>query len=219
MNATFVIIGDVQGSRSVSAFPRRRNRVLGQLSKQHHANGWIDADYAVTAWDEFQVLFIQPAILPWALWDIYRAFQPMTLRLGIGGGTVERTRGKGPINETATGEAFILARTALEDAASTRRAAGQSRLGVACADPALTHALSASLRLVDVLVADITDTQWRVIASLERFGRQDRVAKALKRNVSTISRSLAAARYWDIRASLTDVAALLNRSDCPKKSN
>jgi hypothetical protein len=216
----FVITGDVQNSRAVRDFPRRRDRVLAQLSKSQRDRGWVDADYAVTAWDEFQMLLIRPEALPWAVWEIYRAFQPaMALRLGIGGGRVERTSATAPINETATGEAFILAREALERLASPRRGAGQARLAVATCSATLTHALGAALRLVDVLAADITETQWRVISAFERYGRQDRVARALGRNESTISRSLAAARYWDLQATLTDLEALLQQSGCALQSN
>jgi hypothetical protein len=214
MNASFVIIGDVQDSRAVVDFPRHRNRVLARLSKTHRAQGWVDSAYAVTAWDEFQALLIRPEKLPWMIWDIYRVFQPMALTIGVGGGAVERVPGRrrGPINETATGEAFILARQALEAVATPRRGTGHARLAVSCPQAALSHALNAALRLVDVLVAEITETQWRVIDSYEELGRQDRVADALDRNESTISRSLAAARYWDLKATLGDVELMLNCS-------
>jgi hypothetical protein len=209
-NPNIVIIGDVQASRRARDFPARRDRALDELSRAHRAEGWSDADYAVTAWDEFQGLLIRPEALPWALWDIYRAFLPMRLRLGIGAGAVERSGARtGPINETATGEAFILARQALTGVAAPRRGTGAARLAAATSSALLTHALNASLRLVDILVAEITPTQWRIIASYEEHGRQDHAAKALDRNESTISRGLAAARYWDLRATLTDLEAVL----------
>ncbi len=212
MSALVALIADVQHSRRLQKFPQRRDQALARLSASHRASGALDADYAVTAWDEFQGLLIAPAHLPRVLWDLYAEFQPMKLRLGIGAGLVERLPGAGPINETATGPAFIHAREALQQVSTARRGVGVARLAVVWPDPGLQAALNASLRLLDLLIDQITPTQWNVIRSFEDLGRQDLVANTLKRNESTISRSLAAAHYWDIQASLADLESLLQAS-------
>jgi hypothetical protein len=212
MNATIALIADVRSSRRHADFRARRDQALAHLSRRHLASGATDANYAITAWDEFQALLVRPAALPDVLWDIHLTFQPMTLRLGLGGGAVERDPDRlNPVNETATGPAFVAAREAINALSSPKRAAGAAMCEVRWPESPLEPALNAALKPVDVLISQITATQWRVIDAYERLGRQDRVAEELSRNESTISRSLAAAHYWDIKAALADVNKLLHQ--------
>lgn len=53
-----VLLVDVAGSSSLPDFRAGRDRRLRALSQRHLAAGWIAADYAVTAWDEFQTVKI-----------------------------------------------------------------------------------------------------------------------------------------------------------------
>lgn len=216
MNTYVVIIGDVEDSREAPDFARHRDRALGELSRRHRDAGWTDADYAVSTWDEFQVVLSVPAALPRVIWDIHRAFHPLRVRLAVGGGAVERLDDGGDVNRSATGEAFYRAREALEGLSGRRHGTGRVRIAVGWNDPAVAASLNAALRLVDVLVGEITATQWEVIGHYESLGHQGEVARALEKSESTISRSLAAARYWEIQASLGDLNEYLQ--NCIKNS-
>lgn len=213
MDTYVALIADVRGSRRLDNFPERRDRALRELSEAHRVEGWLDADYAVTAWDEFSALIVQPPALPGVMWDIYKAFRPLSLRVGVGGGAVERHRARElPINESATGEAFFLAREALESLGVRKQRSGSAGIAVRWDSPAIEHALNASLRPLDLLISAITDTQWEAIELYEESGRQDEVARKLGKSKSTISRTLTTARYWDIRAGFDDLSEFLKLS-------
>lgn len=214
MDTFIALIVDVRDSRRLENFTDRRDRALRDLSKRHRTRDWLDADYAVTAWDEFQALIVQPPALPKVLWDVYKSFRPWSLKLGVGGGGVDRQDGvELPINEAATGEAFFLARDALESLEGRRQRTGQAGIMVAWNEPAVAHALNAALRPLDLLISAITDTQWQAIELYETSGRQDEVARKLDKSESTISRTLSTARYWDIRAGLDDLSEFLRKSN------
>jgi hypothetical protein len=207
------LIADVADSRQISDFPDRRDRLLAELSRRHRAKGWTDTDYAVTAWDEFQGLLDRPACLPEVVWAFWLSFRPWSLRLALGIGAVERVpdaSADAPLNRTVTGEAFYRARTALDELDAPRQGASRVRVRVGPADDARARTANAVLRLADALAQDITDRQWQVIDCYERLGKQAEVAEALAVSESTISRGLASARYWEIRASLIELSELLD---------
>lgn len=213
MDTFCALIVDVRDSRRLEDFAARRDRVLRDLSEHHRARGWLDADYAVTAWDEFQALIVQVPALPKVLWEVYKAFRPWSLKLGVGGGGVDRRNGDDlPINEAATGEAFFLARDALEALEGRRQRTGEAGIVTTWNEPAVAHALNAALRPLDLLITAITDTQWEAIELYEKSGRQDEVARELGKSESTISRTLSTARYWDIREALREVELFLDIS-------
>lgn len=211
MDTYIALIADVRHSRRSENFSEHRDRALHELSEVHRERGWIDADYVVTAWDEFSALIVQPTALPGAMWDVYKAFRPLTLRIGVGGGAVERHGARElPINTSATGEAFFLAREAVESLGERKQRTGSACIAVRWNSPAIEHALNASLRPLDLIISAITDTQWEAIEHFEESGRQDEVARKLGKSESTISRTLSTARYWDIRAALRDVGAFMS---------
>jgi hypothetical protein len=206
------LIADVADSRRITDFPARRDRVLAALSDRHRAQGWIEFDYAVTAWDEFQGLVERPAALPGLVWDFWRVFQPWSLRLALGIGPVERVSGpeaRLPLNEAVTGSAFYLAREALEALDGAGHGRSRVRVRVAATRPEPATGANAVLRLADALAQDITERQWQVIGHYEQSGKQTDVAAALGVSESTISRTLASARYWEIGASLEELGELL----------
>jgi hypothetical protein len=210
MDTRVALIIDVADSRRIKDFAAQRDDLLAALSDRHRRKGWVDADYAVSAWDEFQGLVIAPASLPSLIWDILLAVYPVSLRIAVGGGKVERHgNGDPPINQSVTGEAFYLAREAMEGLRKPRRGAVQTRIAMRWNEPLIEAAGNGILRLVDVLVARITRKQWEVIAMFEEVRKQADVATALEKSESTVSRSLASANYWEIRASLDDLEAVL----------
>ncbi len=206
------LIADVADSRRIADFPERRDRLLAELSKRHRDSGWTRFDYAVTAWDEFQGLIDRPEALPHVIWEFWRAFQPWSLRLAAGIGAVERVAGADadvPLNQAVTGDAFYRAREAMDRLDAPRHGMSRVRLRVGAPDDKRAAACNGILRLVDALVQDITDRQWQVIERYERSGKQTEVAAELDVAESTVSRSLASARYWELQASLRDLGELL----------
>jgi hypothetical protein len=212
MSDRVALIADVADSRRIEDFPARRDQRLARLSRRHRDSGWIDFDYAVTAWDEFQGLVLEPRRLPRVVWDLWCAFRPWSLRLAAGIGPVEPVAGPAPgtpLNQAVTGEAFYRAREALEALDSPRHGLSRVRLQVGAEDDSRALACNAVLRLADALVQDITERQWEVIGLYERSGKQADVAAELGVAESTVSRSLASARYWELKASLSNLGELL----------
>lgn len=210
MDTQVALIIDVADSRRIKGFAGQRDHLIETLSLRHRRNGWTDADYAVTAWDEFQGLVVAPASLPALIWDLLLAVHPISLRIAIGGGAVERhTDQRLPINRAASGEAFFLAREAMDALRNPRRGAERARIALHWNDSLVEAAGNAVLRLIDVLVGRITRKQWEVIAGYEQHRKQADVAAVLQKSESTVSRSLSSAHYWEIRSSLEDLASVL----------
>ena len=210
MKPSCAILVDVVDSRHIRDFADQRDWLVNGLSRRHRQRGWISIDYAVTAWDEFQGLIERPESLPWVLWDLWLHTYPMKLRIGLGGGDVEWHGGRErALNESVTGEAFFLAREALDFAHGRHRASALSGVVLRWNNEVIESAGNGMLRLIDGLVDRLSETQWRVIREYERLHKQVDVALALAKSESTISRSLASAQYWQIRASLEDLERVL----------
>lgn len=212
MEDRVALIADVTDSRKIAVFRERRDQLLAELSRGHRQAGWSDFDYAVTAWDEFQGLINAPVFLPRVVWALWRTFRPWSLRLALGIGPVERMTGAGdttPLNQAVTGKAFYRARTALDELDSPRQGMSRMRLRVGPPEDSRAQACNGVLRLADALVQDITDRQWQIIDRYEQSGKQKQVAAELDVAESTVSRSLASARYWELQASLSDLAGSL----------
>ncbi len=211
MSASCAILVDVVESRRMKDFAEQRDRLVHSLSQRHRQRGWVKLDYAVTAWDEFQGLIERPEQLPWVLWDLWLQTHPIKLRIGLGGGGVERhDDGARPLNEAVTGEAFFLAREALERARGRSRNGALSRVVLRWNHDVIESAGNGILRLIDALVDRLTETQCENIRGYEQLRKQAEVAEALAKSESTISRSLASAQYWRIRASLEDLERVLS---------
>lgn len=226
MDDRVALIADVADSRRIADFPEQRDRLLTRLSRRHRENGWTRFDYAVTAWDEFQGLIDQPAALPRVVWDFWWTFRPWSLRLALGIGPVDQMAGAGeamPLNQAVTGEAFYRARAALDALDSPRHGLSRVHLQVGAPEDGRAVACNAVLRLADALVQDITERQWEIISQYERSGKQTEVAAAVGVAESTVSRSLASARYWELKASLAELgellAGLIGRSVSPSSKD
>ena len=206
------LIAEVVDSRRIDGFRHRRDRLLSELSGRHRARHWIGFDYAVASGDEFQGLIDDPSALPRVIWDLWCAFRPWSLRIAAGVGPAERVEGaeaSWPPNQSVAGEAFHRAREALDALDSPRHGMSRVRLRVGAADDARAMACNAVLRLADALVQDMTERQGEVIGRYEQSGKQTEVAAALGVAESTVSRSLASARYWELKASLSELGELL----------
>jgi len=192
-----VITCDIVGSRQIEEFRRKRDQTLGRISKLHVEKKWILSEYAITAWDEFEGILSRPAHVPAAIVDLRRHFHPLELWIGIGMGEVTEPHRK-PVNVFAGGEAFERAREAMNRLKSKR-----SKTGV------LTSFITGNemfdligntvYQLHDSLFESISTKQWETINVLMETSAQDRAARKLRLNKSTVSRNLRRAFWWQIQ--------------------
>jgi hypothetical protein len=192
-----VITADVVRSRSFANFRQKRDGKLAPLSRKHTADGLIVSPYAVTVWDEFQGILTSPQLFPRVIFELRRSFFPMELRVAIGIGRVSEPR-KAPINQFAGGEAFERARAAMDRLKSNKGSKYRVLTAVESGDRILDVSVNTIYRLQDTLVGGVTPKQWTTINWVTRTGSQEGAAKKLGVNVSTVSRTLRRAHYWQI---------------------
>jgi hypothetical protein len=204
------ILCDVMSSRHQSNFRAVRDRTLEELSERHMDEGWIKAPYAVTAWDEFQVLIHEVRGVPKVFWSLVTGFYPLHLRIGVGIGSVEiDLDNDAPLNEAATGEAFFRARKALNSVKKGKDQKYHPSSQAHTGDRSIDLFMNTTFHLLDALIARVTPLQWEVILEYEKHGQQDRVAEMLGKADSTVSRSLKRSYYWQMADAIESMAEYL----------
>ena len=182
-----MITADIRGSRSVPDFRRERDRKLKPLSRLHLDQKAILSEYAVTAWDEFEGL-TTPQHVPRLLFDLRRLFYPLRLWIGVGIGAVSEPHRR-PINVFAGGEAFERARQAIDDL--KRRQKRVSRwTAIVSGNSDFDLVANTVYHLHDTLIQGVSLKQWKTINAQVSLQRQERAAKKLGLDESTVSRSL-----------------------------
>ena len=129
--------------------------------------------------------------------DLRRHFHPLELWIGIGIGEVTEPYKK-PVNVFAGGEAFERARAAINQLKAKRSKTG-----------ALTSFVTGQVmfdligntiyHLHDSLLHSVSSKQWETINVLMETSAQERAAKKLGLNKSTVSRNLRRGFWWQIR--------------------
>src|SRR5262249_2269207 len=114
---------DIVGSRKIEEFRRKRDQKLRRISRLHVEKKWILSEYAITAWDEFEVILSRTENAPAVIVDLRRYFHPFELWIGIGIGEVTEPYRK-PVNVFAGGEAFERARAAINQLKAKRSKTG-----------------------------------------------------------------------------------------------
>ncbi len=191
-----VLTADVAGSRQVASFRSQRDKKLDTVSKLHLAKKLILSPYAVTAWDEFQVILRKPEYIPTALLDLRRFFYPLRLWIAVGFGEVTEAR-RQPVNQYAAGAAFEFAR----EAADQLRAGNPKYLVLTCfktGNELFDTIANSVYHLHDSLLNRITTKQWAVINLQIETGRLEQIARKRRVDVSTVSRSLKRSHYWQM---------------------
>jgi len=191
-----VITADVVSSREVPSFTATRDRRLKELARLHLARKWILSPYAITAWDEFEVVLAEPEFTPRVILDLRRVFYPIELRIAVGIGPARGVR-KEPVNIHGGGEAFERARQAAENLKS-----GSPKfrlLTVFDSGNEIFNVIANTVyRLQDALLQRTTAKQWTAINTQLMTGRQDEAARRLKLDISTVSRNLKRGYYWQL---------------------
>jgi len=203
-----VVTADVVGSRRIRDFRKKRDSILRAISETQMKPHLILSPYAITVWDEFQAIMTRPDLFPAAVLDLRRHFYPMQLRIGIGIGQVTDPR-KSPINQFAGGIAFERARAAMDRLKVTKAKKYAALTAVDSGDRLVDLAANAIYQLQDTLNRDISPAQWKTATWVARLGSQEQAAKKLRVNISTVSRTLRRARYWEIEATSKALAQIV----------
>jgi SatD family (SatD) len=192
-----VITADIINSRQIKDFRTKRDRILRPLSALHVRQKLLLSDYAVTAWDEFQAILQQPVFIARIILDLRKQFYPMKLRIAVGIGRVSEPHKK-PVNVFAGGEAFERAREAAEQLKSQQRTKFCVLTAVASGNYIFDVIANTVYHLHDTLLEEISPKQWQAIAVQAATGNQEATARKLHVNVSTVSRTLRRAHYWQL---------------------
>jgi len=216
-----VILADVVESKRFENLAEIRNRKLAEISRGHIGQGWVEYEYAVTAGDEFQNIVVAARHVPSVLFDLRRRFRPLGLWIAIGVGQIATfPTGSEPVNVGGTGEAFELAREAMNFLRDTPRSpssrafrAFKRKYAFSTAfrsqDNDSDVAVNIIYRLLDTLLDRTTERQWETINAYEDLGRADRAAARLGVDESTVSRNLSRGSYWQALDAITALARIL----------
>jgi hypothetical protein len=189
-----VITADVVGSRKIGSFSDQRDFILDAVSTLHIERRLILSPYAVTAWDEFQVILSRPEHTPRVMFDLRRLFFPFELRIAVGMGAATGTD-RQPTNRYAGGEAFERARAAadrLKSQSPKYRVLTSFESGNEKFDTIANTIYS----LQDSLLERRTIKQWAAINMQQETGSIEITAVRLRVDTSTVSRSLKRGYYW-----------------------
>lgn len=199
----FVLTVDQQGSRRVGD---RVADVLERLDAWQDGRSGVVRPFERTVGDEVQAVLDAPdaavdvalALLRWGGWSV-----------GIGAGRVDL-----PLPETAragSGEAFVLARSAVERAKSRTRPVP---LAVDGADVTGAADAEAVLTLLGVLAERRTASGWEVVdAVVGGSTTQERVAERLGITQQAVSQRLRTALWAEEQAARPTAARLLRRAE------
>jgi hypothetical protein len=203
-----VITADVIGSRRIEAFRRKRDQKLRPLSRVHLREKLILSDYAVTAWDEFQAILRSPAMAPRVVLDLRRRFYPMQLWIAVGIGRVSEPHKK-PVNLFAGGEAFERARMAANELKADKPGKDHRLTSFVSGDPIFDLTANTIYRLHDTLLKGVSAKQWETVLAQVSTGNQELAAKKLQLNISTVSRNLRRAHFWEMEETCQAMGSII----------
>jgi hypothetical protein len=186
----------VVDSRKIVSFRPKRNSKLKELSRLHLEQELILSPYAVTVWDEFQVILSKPEYTPRVILDLRRLFYPLQLWIAVGMGSASGIH-REPVNIHAGGEAFERAR----QAADLLKSGFTKYRVLTCfesGDKIFDTIANTVYHLQDSLLEGTTEKQWAAINMQLETGRRNMTARRLKLDVSTVSRNLKRGYYWHL---------------------
>ena len=187
------LIGDVVDSRRHPDRAGLQRELTDALACANRETGeGLAAPFSLTAGDEVQALFRDPADVVDAVVRITDAVAPARIVFGLGFGALETDLGPDPA--FLDGPCFHRAREALAEA--RRQGSWLVARGLGDADDAV---LSALFRLLGEIRAGWTELQAKHVAGA-RERPQKEVAEALGKAESTVSESLKAAGFQAILA-------------------
>lgn len=205
-----VLIADVMASRSRKDVRAILGKRLAAVSQRHLAQKLIRLPYAVTAGDEFQTLTGNLQAVPALILDLRAALRPLTLRVGVGFGSVA-DRIQPPVNRL-TGEAFEFARSALDNVKANGLFKFEVLTAFASRNEDFNQTIDLLYGLHDTLLAGVTEKQWQAIRQFLATPALEQAARRLKLDASTVSRNLKRGYYWQLSETAKVAGALVERT-------
>jgi hypothetical protein len=212
-----VLIADVVGSRTRGDLRALLGQRLETASRAHLRSKHIRLPYAVTAGDEFQTIVSSYARLPELIFDLRELLRPLQLRVGIGIGTVPGVV-REPVNRLG-GEAFQFARMALERVKEGEGNKFRVLTGFKTHDAGFDSTANLIYALQDTLLLKVTEKQWETIAVFRKKRRLQDAAKAMRLDVSTVSRNLKRGYFWQVQETMKGMKVLLEETWGPLYEN
>jgi len=202
-----VLIADVVGSRTRRDLRALLGQRLERASREHLRGKSIQLPYAITAGDEFQTIVESYGRVPELIFDLRALMWPLRLRIGIGIGRVPGQL-RGPVNRLG-GEAFQFARTALEGVKEGGGNKFRVLTGFKTKDAVFDATANLIYALQDTLLLKVTEKQWETIAVFRKKRRLQTAARAMRLDVSTVSRNLKRGYFWQVEQTMKGMKLLM----------
>lgn len=204
------VIADVVASGDRDDVRALLGKKLGAASEKHLRQKLIRLPYSVTAGDEFQTVSRNLPSLPALILDLRSALQPLSLRIGVGIGSIA-DRIQPPVNRLG-GEAFRFARTAMDGLKARRLFKFDVLTAFASRNAEFDRTVNLLYGLHDTLVLKITPKQWVAIREFHDRPALEQTARRLKLDISTVSRNLKRGYYWQLVETVSAVGPLIERT-------
>ena len=188
-----VLIADVLESSSRQGMRTLLGKKLAAVSKRHLQRKLVNLPYSVTAGDEFQTVTGNLPSIPAVILDLRSMLRPLSLRIGIGIGSVS-DRIQPPVNRLS-GEAFQFARRAIENIKANSLFKFEVLTAFASRNESFNSTINLIYGLHDTLVLKITTKQWETIREFHDRPSLEQTAGRLKLDPSTVSRNLKRGYY------------------------
>jgi hypothetical protein len=202
-----VLIADVMESRAQADLRSLLGNKLAAISRRHLHRKLIQLPYSVTAGDEFQTITRDPPSIPAVIQDLRVALRPLSLRIGVGLGSVAG-RIQPPVNHLG-GEAFQFARQAVESIKTGKL----FKFAVLTAFLTRYEHFNKTINLIyglhDTLALNITERQWETIREFLDTPTLEQTAKRLQLDNSTVSRNLKRGYYWQLQETVKATESLI----------
>lgn len=207
-----VLIADVMGSRVRKDLRGLLGKKLAAISRRHLRRKLIQLPYTVTAGDEFQTVTRDLPSIPRVIQDLRTALRPLSLRIGVGFGSVP-SRIQPPVNRMG-GEAFQFARKAIEGIKTGNLFKFEILTALVSRYESFDKTINLIYGLQDTLVLKITTRQWETIEVFLDTPTLEQAAKRLKLDPSTVSRNLKRGYYWQLTETVQAAGSLIKRTFC-----
>jgi hypothetical protein len=205
-----VLVADIVASTPRGGVRALLGKKVAAASEKHLRQNLIRLPYAVTAGDEFQTITGELPSLPALILDLRATLQPLSLRVGVGIGSVPG-RIQPPVNQL-TGEAFQLARRAIESIKEGSLFKFDVLTAFASGNEGFNDTINLIYGLHDTLVLQITSKQWEAIGAFLSRETLAPTARRLRVDISTVSRNLKRGYYWQLAETVNRAGSFIERT-------
>jgi DNA-binding MarR family transcriptional regulator len=142
--------------------------------------------------------------------DLRTRLRPLSIRIGVGLGQISN-RIQAPVNRLA-GEAFQYARQSIEKIKKNSLFKFDVLTTFTSSNESFDKTINLIYGLHDTLVLKIKRKQWEAIEEFMAKPALEHAARRLHLDVSTVSRTLKRAYYWQLSETVAVAGALIERT-------